>query len=276
MQPIAASSPLTAPTWTTSSTGSVTTTVDRFTPAAPDSFLTGLKALSLAAIASVAALSPRVAEAAPTDETRVRCGDYTLRLKPADLDLKPGLHGGVPGLRLRGEWLDTELSRQVTGEDGWTTTHGLRGRLQGQATTYGDNNAQLNLESFRRWEGRVYSDLPATFEVSGGAYRDLLHNSTSVGMQFRQEVKGGDFAFLGQPLAWALDGRQSFTVRVQGHGDEPRRQFHYSMLVGVQRDIQTSLLGHKATVSVIVGPELRGDQQTALHIGPKVKARVRF
>lgn len=269
MQPIAAIS-LTAPTWSSASPAPVATPADRFAPEPQDGFWTGLKALSLAAITTTSALWPSGAEAAPPEETHQRVGEYTLHLRPADIDLNPRWHDNKPGLRLKGVWLDSELSRQVG-----DSTYGLRGRLQGAATTYGDNNASANVEAFRRWEGKL-SDHPAMFEVSSGAYRDLLHSTTSLGVQLRQEVKGGSFTWLGQPLSWALDGRQSYSVRVQGDDGQPGRQFHYSMLVGVQRDFQTHLLGRDATLSLTVGPELRGDQDTSAHLAPKIKARVRF
>jgi hypothetical protein len=247
--------------------------LDTFQPAGEEGDLMAMsKALSALALAG-AALAPQPAEA---EETRTRLGDYTLRVRPADLDVRPRLEDGKLGLKLKGEWLDSELSREMTRNDGSTVTQGLRGRVHGEYTTFSSSQASLNLEAFRRWEGTIMTDRPALFEVSAGAYRDLAHNITRVGFQMRQELKGGSFSVLGQPLSWAAEGRQSYSYRVQGHSAEPANRFDYSMLVGVRRDFETTLVGKKATVSVIIGPELRGDSDTSVELRPKAKVRVRL
>lgn len=248
--------------------------LDTFQPSGEESDLMGMsKALSALALAG-AAIAPQPAEAG--EETRTRLGDYTLRVRQADLAVRPRLQDGKLGLKLKGEWLDSELSRQMTQSDGSIVTQGLRGRVYGEYTTFATSQASLNLEAFRRWEGKVFTERPALFEVSAGAYRDLAHNTTRVGLQMRQEIKGGSFSVLGQPLSWAAEGRQSYSYRVQGHSAEPANRFDYSMLIGVRRDFETTLVGKKATISVIVGPELRGDSDTSLELRPKARVRVRL
>ncbi|MCE7873804.1 hypothetical protein DYH09_26015 [bacterium CPR1] len=229
------------------------------------------RALSALALAG-AALAPQPAVA----ETGTRLGDSTLRVRQADLDVRPRLEDGKLGLKVKGEFLDSELSRQMTRNDGSTVTQGLRGRVHGEHTTFGTGQAWLNLEAFRRWEMTVMTDRPALFEVSAGVYQDLAHNTTRVGFQMRQEINGGSFSVLGQPLSWAAEGRQSSSYRVQGNSAEPANRFDYSVLVGVRRDFETTLVGKKATISVTIGPELRGDSDTSVELRPRAKVRVRF
>lgn len=241
-----------------------------------DGFFTQARCLSLVALSALA-LAPQPGEAAEKlPETRVAVGDYTLRVRPGDLDLSPRLKDRQLGLRLKGEMLDTELSRTRDVGDGWSSTYGLRGRIQGQTATYGDSQASLNVEAFRRWEGTVSDGIPARFEVSGGSYHDILRGTTSLGVQLRQELKGGQLKLLNQPLSWAVEGRQGYSYRVQGQALGPATSYNYSLLLGVRRDFSTTLMGKNAVVSVIVGPELHGDQSTPVEVRPKAKVRVRI
>jgi len=220
----------------------------------------------------MAKVSPELTDMFTSSTTQV--GDYTLRFRPADLDITPKLSHMKPGLRVKGEFLDAELAKSVSLEGGWTRTQGLRGRVHGDINTFGDTNASVNLEGFRRWEGDIKPGLHGKFEVSGGAYQDLVHNSTAVGMQFYQEVKGGDFTFHDQPLSWHLEGRQNISQRVRGSVAEPSRQFHYEFLVGVRRDYPMKIFGRPAVVSTVLGPSFHGNQDKSFEVSPKLKVRV--
>lgn len=224
---------------------------------------------------TVAKINPELADVFTKSSTQV--GEYTLHFRPADIDVSPRLSGMKPGLRVKGEFLDAELSKTVPLSDGWSQTQGLRGRIHGDINTFGDVNGSLNLEGFRRWEGSLKPGLQARFEVSGGAYQDLIHNTTSVGVQAYQEIKGGDFKWREQPLSWHLEGRQSIGQRVAGsHGDQPSTQFRYSFLVGVRRDYPMKVFGRPAVVSAIVGPDFHGNQDKGFEVSPKLKMRVQF
>lgn len=224
---------------------------------------------------TVAKVNPELGDVFTRSSTQV--GDYTLHFRPADIDVSPRLSGMKPGLRVKGEFLDAELSKTLPLNDGWTQTQGLRGRIHGDINTFGAVNGSLNLEGFRRWEGNLKPGLQARFEVSGGAYQDLIHNTTSVGMQAYQEIKGGDFKWHNQPLSWHLEGRQSVGQRVAGsNGDQPSTQYHYSFLVGVRRDYPMKVFGRQAVVSAILGPDLHGNQDKKFEVSPKLKMRVQF
>lgn len=248
-------------------------------------------AAGLAAITAVS-VAPQVAQAANVGKvvttanpaltdmftsTTTQVGDYSLHFRPADIDISPRLHGLKPGLRAKGEFLDAELSRTIKLDDGWTRTQGLRGRIHGDISTFGDVNSSLNLEGFRRWEGNLKPGLQAKFEVSGGAYQDLVHSTTSLGFQAYQEVKGGDFTWHNQPLSWHLEGRESVGQRVAGsYANSPSTQYHYEFLVGVRRDYPMKVFGHNAIVSAVVGPEIHGNQDRSFGFSPKLKVRVQM
>ncbi|MBN9416305.1 MAG: hypothetical protein J0I12_12755 [Candidatus Eremiobacteraeota bacterium] len=248
-------------------------------------------AAGLAALTGMS-LAPQVAQAANVGKAVVKAnpdladvftksstqvGDYTLHFRPADINVTPRLSGMTPGLRVRGEFLDAELSKTESLGEGWSRTQGLRGRIHGDISTYGDVNSSLNLEGFKRWEGSFKPGLYAKFEVSGGAYQDLIHNTTSVGVQAYQELKGGNFTFHDQPLSWHVEGRQHVGQRVAGsNADQPSTQYGYSFLVGVRRDYPMKVFGRSAVVSAIVGPDLHGNQDKKFEVSPKVKMRVQF
>ena len=208
------------------------------------------------------------------EKSETQIGDYKLEFRPVDVDINPRLKGLKPGLRARGDFLQAELSKREPAGQDFTRVQGLRGRIHGNITTYGDANAEVNLEAFRRWEGNFSHDSTAMFEVSSGVYRDILGQSTSAGVQLRQEYKGGSFEIAGQPLSWHVQGRQSY--RHVFDGDSTNSGFSYDVLVGARRDFQLDLLGKPATLSLVVGPQLRGNPSESAKISPKVQARLRL
>jgi len=243
----------------------------------------------LAALGGISALAPQMVQAASLTRhvetpglkdlftrSETNLGEYNLRFRPGDLDVAPRLRDGKPGLRLKGEFLDTELSKTESLGNNWTQTQGLRGRIQGEITTYGDNRANLNLEAFRRWEGPLSKGFQGRFEVSGGSYTDLLNSTTGMGLQFRQEIKGGDFTWAEQPLSWHLEGRQGIFHRVKGQSETPAQQYNYEFLVGLRRDFPMTVWGKPAVLSTIVGPEFHGNQDKSFEVSPKAKVRLRF
>ncbi|MBS2037523.1 hypothetical protein JST97_21215 [bacterium] len=224
---------------------------------------------------AVATANPGLTDMFTSSTTQV--GDYSLHFRPADLDISPRLHGLKPGLRAKGEFLDAELSKSVKLDEGWTRTQGLRGRLHGDINTFGEVNGSLNMEAFRRWEGSLKPGLQARFEVSGGAYQDLVHSSTNVGFQAYQELKGGDFTWHNQPLSWHMEGRQWVGKRVAGgSADSPSRQYSYEFLVGVRRDYPMQVFGHNAILSAVVGPDFHGNQDKSFGVSPKLKVRLQM
>ncbi|MFN8608338.1 MAG: hypothetical protein U0931_12450 [Vulcanimicrobiota bacterium] len=248
-------------------------------------------AVSLATLTGVS-MAPQVAQAANLNtavtsaspalsdmftSTTTQVGDYSLHFRPADLDISPRFHGLKPGLRAKGEFLDAELSKTVKLDEGWSRTQGVRGRIHGDINTFGEVNGSLNMEAFRRWEGSLKPGLQAKFEISGGAYQDLVHSSTNLGFQAYQELKGGDFTWHNQPLSWHLEGRESVGKRVAGHFENsPSNQYHYEFLVGVRRDYPMQVFGHNAIVSAVVGPEFHGNQDKSFGVTPKLKVRLQM
>ncbi len=217
---------------------------------------------------------PPVSQLLSKSETQL--GDYRLRVEPVDLDLNPRLRDGQLGLRLKGEFLKSELSRSVELQGGWRQTQGLRGTLSGEINTYAQPRANLSLEAFRRWDGSLGKDMQAMFEVSMGNFYDGVHRANSFGVQARQELKGGSFEWAGHPLSWHLEGRQSLHYHVQGELEEKPSNWRYSFLAGVRRDFPITVFGKPAVLSAIVGPELRGQEHKPLELAPKAKVRVRF
>lgn len=235
-------------------------------------------ALTLAPqMAQAADLDSHLSQAAPETSTlferhEVGLGDYTLRFEPVDVDLSPKLAHGVPGLRLKGELMETSLARTTDLGDGWSATQGLRGKLLGDFRTYDDSRVNLGFEAFKRWEGPVGRDMHGEFEFVAGTNHEFLERGTEVGAYFRQEVTGGDFQFWNQPLAWHLEGRQGYRHNLdQGEGG-----LYYNALVGVRRDFEVEAFGRRGTISTIVGPEFSGNQDHSFEVSPKLKVRLRL
>lgn len=219
--------------------------------------------------------APELTDVFAQNETKV--GDYKLSFQGADINVAPRFHGFKPGLRLRGDFLRTEFAKTESVGNGWTQTQGARGILHGQISTNNKSEAQLNLEVFKRWNGTVGKGVNATLEVSAGNYYDATHATNSIGISARQELKGGSFEFAGQPLSWNVEGNQSVRRLTSGSNDTGSNlNWNYEVLVGVRRDYPTQIFGKNATVSVVAGPELAGNQQDHFHVNPKLKVRVRY
>lgn len=210
-------------------------------------------------------------------KTTTSLGDYKLHFRPMDVNVNPRLHDRKPGLMLRGDFLQAELSKTVpTSNPNWTETHGLRGRIHGQIATYGDVQADLQLETFRRWEGSWGNTMKGLYEVSAGGYQDFYHHTTSLGFQMRQELKGGSFQIANQPMSWHIEGNQGFRHRVAGDSTGPVNSFNYNVLLGARRDFPLSVWGHKGTLMAVVGPDIHGGTGSSLKVTPKVQLRARF
>lgn len=240
--------------------------------------LMAVAALTLAPqMAQAADLDSHLSEAAPQtaplfENHQVAVGDYTLRFEPVDVDLSPKLSHMTPGLRLKGEFMETSLARTTDLGQGWTATQGLRGKLLGDFRTYDDSRVNLGLEAFKRWEGPLGHDMHGEFEFVAGSNHEFLERGTEVGAYFRQEVTGGDFQFWNQPLSWHLEGREGYRHNLdQGEGGP-----YYNALVGVRRDFEVEAFGRKGTISTIVGPEVSGNQDHSFEVSPKLKVRLRL
>jgi hypothetical protein len=218
---------------------------------------------------------PGLTDVFSQSETQV--GDYKLTFKGADINVSPRFRGLKPGVRLRGDFLRTEFAKTESIGDGWSKTQGLRGILHGQVSTHNVAEAQVNLEAFSRWNGTVGKGVNSTFEVSGGTYYDAMNSTASVGVSARQEFKGGNFEIAGQPLSWNVEGNQSVRQIVKGdNGSGSNLNWNYEVLVGVRRDYPMQIFGKNANVSVVLGPEIAGNQQDHFKVAPKLKVRVRY
>lgn len=242
----------------------------------------GMGALSLApAVSQAKDVGGMISEQVPElgdlfAQQHHKIGEYNLTFQPADLSINPSFHGLKPGLRVRGDLLKTEFAKSEKLTGGWTVTSGIRGALNSEFRTNGDNHANLNLEAFKRWDGSLGGDVKGMFEVAGGTYHNLLDRNTSVGVHLRQEVRGGNFTLMGQPVSWHIDGRENFGRVVSGQAAPGQSDWNYEVLVGVRRDFPMQVWGHKATLQVVAGPEVSGDQFKQFKINPKVRARVSF
>ena len=208
------------------------------------------------------------------DEYETQVGDYNLRFRPMDIDLKPKWKSG-PALRLKGDFLETSLDKEMELSDGWTMRQGVNARLRGEISTYDDAELDLEAGVFREYRGKLGEDYDAKFSGQVGIRQRFVGEQEGfrAGVNFRQEIEGGEHEFMGHDYALYAEGRQSVYYNF-GSGET---EMGYSFMVGPKKDFDVSLLGKKGTLTVTVGPEIKGSTNNEpFDLGVKSKVRLRF
>lgn len=209
------------------------------------------------------------------DDYQSKVGDYDLRIRPLDLDLKPRLHHFTPGLRFKGDLLETSLSKSEEVGGGWTKRQGFTAKLHGEASTYDDPQLNLQAGVFREYRGVVGNDYHVRMQADAGIQQKFLgdDNGFRAGVGLLQEVEGGHHEIFGHDVKLYAEGHQGAYYNF-GKG---QTELSYSFMAGPKKDFDVSLLGHKGTLTVTVGPEIKGSSTgSAFETGIKSKVRVRF
>lgn len=205
-------------------------------------------------------------------ETQV--GDYNLRVRPMDIDLRPKWKSG-PALELKGEFLETSLDKSTELSGGWTRRQGINARVRGEISTYDDSELDLEAGAFREYRGKLGEDYDARFSGQIGFRQRFVgeHEGFRAGVNFRQEIEGGDHEFMGHDYALYAEGRQS----VYYNFDSGETEMGYRFMAGPKKDFDVKLLGKKGTLTVTVGPEVKGSTNSdSFDVGLRSKVRLRF
>ena len=203
-----------------------------------------------------------------------KVGDYTLRFRPLDLDLKPRWKSG-PALRFRGEALETSLSKDIDLEDGWSMRQGVSARLRGEVSTYKEAEVDLEAGVFREYRGPVGEDFEAKIRGNLGVRHRFVGENEGLraGISLRQELEGGNYEVFGQDFSIYAEGNQSVYYNV----DTGETDAGYKFYVGPKKDFKLNVFGHEGTLTVTVGPEISGSTNgEAFDPGIGSKARLRF
>jgi hypothetical protein len=201
-------------------------------------------------------------------------GDYTLSFQPADLDIGPRWKDGGPALKLKGELLETSFAKTESLDNGWLMSQGVRGRLKGDFSTYKDPTVDLEAGVFRQYQGEIAEGYQATFAYeAGGRYRMMgPDDGFRVGVQARQKIEGGQFKMLGRNVSLYAEGRQSVGYNF-GSGE---MEFGYKFMAGPRYDMELDVLGQDLDVGIIVGPEIKGNQDDFFEVGLGTKVKIEF
>lgn len=204
-----------------------------------------------------------------------KVGDYDLSFKPLDLDLRPRLKSGKPALKLRGELLETSLSKSQDLDGDWTLRQGFNARLRGEATSYDEPTLDLEAGVFREYRGPVGDDFQASFRSEAGLRHRFMGEDEGLraGVSFRQELEGGSYQAFGTDFRLYAEGRQS----AYHNFDSGETELGYQFMAGPKKSFDLSVFGRKATISVTVGPEIKGSSQgKSFELGVESKVRARF
>ena len=71
-------------------------------------------------------------------------------------------------LRLKGDFLETTLSKSRDIGGGWTMKQGARARLRGEASTYDESTIDLETGLFRDFRGPIGDDFQGKFQFDTG------------------------------------------------------------------------------------------------------------
>lgn len=209
------------------------------------------------------------------NERTTKIGDYDLRFRPMDVDLKPKLKSGVPGLRLKGEFLETSIAKTDDVGDGWTRRQGFSAKLEGEVTTYGSPKLHWNAGVFREYRGIVGEDYQARFQTNLGFRQNFIgeDDGLSGGIGFRQEIEGGQHSLWGHDYQIYAEGRQGAYYNF----DKGETNLSYSFMVGPKKDFEIGLFGRKGKLTITAGPEVKGNSTgDPFDFGFKTKARFRL
>lgn len=204
-----------------------------------------------------------------------KVGDYDLSFKPMDFDLKPRLKSGKPALKFRGELMETSLSKSQDLEGDWTLRQGFNARLRAEATTYDETSLDLETGVFREYRGPLGEDFQVTFRSEAGLRHRFMGENEGLraGVSFRQELEGGSYQAFGADFKLYAEGRQS----AYHNFDSGETELSYQFMAGPRKNFDLSVFGRKATISVTIGPELKGSTDgKAFELGVESKVRARF
>lgn len=208
-------------------------------------------------------------------ERETQVGDFKLRFRPLDVNLNPRLQGMKPGLKLKGEFLETNLAKSQELGDGWTSTEGASARLRGHLTTYGNNELDLEAGLYKEYRGPVAKDYQARLRVDAGLRHRFVGDNpgTRVGFGLHQELEGGNFETFGHKYQLYAEGNQGLYYNLA----TGKPELSYNVMAGPKKDFELSLFGKKGKLTVAAGPEISGNNQgEAFQVGFKTKARLRF
>lgn len=205
---------------------------------------------------------------------------WHLSFEPLDINLRPKWKDGGPALRMKGDFLETAIQKQEDIGNGWTTTKGLRGELEGEVNTYEKPELDIRVQAFKRWEGPLNDDYDARFDVGVGVRNRFMgehehEEGLQVGVSARQEIEGGGFEFRGHDYRWYMEGRQ----HVYRNMTTNQTEANYKFMIGPKRDFDVSLFGREGRVTLTVGPEIKGstlEGKDPFEVGIKAKIKTRF
>lgn len=208
------------------------------------------------------------------NERTGKVGDYDLSFTPVDLDLKPKWRSG-PALRFKGDFLETRLSKTRQLDGGWSMTQGANAKITGEISTYDDAQLDFQTGLFRDYRGPVGENFEARFRNEIGIRHRFAGDEEGLraGVSFRQELEGGNYQFFGHDYSLYAEGRQSAYHNL----DTGRDELSYKFMVGPKKDFNLNLFGKKATLTLTVGPEVKGSNHgEAFDWGVSSKARLRL
>jgi hypothetical protein len=209
------------------------------------------------------------------DEQEWKVGDYTMRFRPTDVDLKPKFKDSSPHLRLKGEFLETTLHKSEDLGGGWTSSQGASARLRGQLTTYSENELDIEAGLFREVRGPWKENYQVRLRADVGIRHRFVGENEGLraGVSLRQELQGGSFTTFGYEHGLYAEGRQG----VHYNFETGKTELSYSLMAGPAKDFEVSLFGKKGKLSVAVGPEISGNNHGRdFDLGLKTRARLRF
>lgn len=209
------------------------------------------------------------------DDYETKIGDYDLRFRPLDLDLRPKWKDGGPGLQFKGEAFETTISKSVEMENDWTMRQGVSARLRGEVSTYDEPEVDLEAGVFREYSGPVGKDFQARIRGNFGIRQRFVGEDEGLraGFSFRQDIEGGNYEFMGHDYQLYAEGRQGIFY----NADTGKTEASYKFMVGPKKDFKIKLLGREGTLSLTVGPQIKGSTNgDSFDPGISSKARIRF
>lgn len=209
------------------------------------------------------------------DEWNTQVGDYDLSVNPIDLDLKPKWKSG-PALRFKGDILETRLSKTVEMQSGWSMTQGANAKITGEVSTYDEPELDFQSGLFRDYQGPVGDSFQARLRSEVGIRHRFAGENEGLraGVSFRQELEGGNYELFGHDYSLYAEGRQSAYRNLETGENE----FSYKFMAGPKKDFDLRLFGKDTTLSVTVGPQIKGSslgESFDVGVGSKVRLRLK-
>jgi hypothetical protein len=210
------------------------------------------------------------------DEWSTQVGTYDLSVNPIDLDLKPRWKDGGPGLRFKGELMETRLSKTVELQGGWSMTQGANAKIIGEVSTYDEPELDFQSGLFRDYRGPVGDSFQARLSSEVGIRHRFMGENEGLraGVSFRQELEGGNYEVFGHDFSLYAEGRQSAYRNL----DTGQNEMSYKFMAGPKKDFDLRLFGRDTTLSVTVGPQIKGSNtgdSFDVGVGSKVRLRLK-